>query len=78
MITRKPAGFWTKGDGFAIVTQYVQGRLSLDEATELLGEPKDVHKADVEWYARDVRKSLGLPSLRETKQAVKAQAELKG
>ncbi len=32
--------------------------------------------ADVRWYARDVRKALGLPGLREQAAAAKAQAEI--
>jgi len=80
---RKPAGFWTKGKGYEIVRNYVEGKVDrvraialLREAgcTETLGKTDDasIGKHLLDWYARDVRNSLDLPSNREAAQQERA------
>ena len=85
---RKPAGFWSKGQGLAIVTAHVQGKATEAQAVEAVRAAcneagvdeavltDSILFADVRWYARDVRKALGLPGLREVRAASKAKAEI--
>lgn len=83
---RKPAGFWTKDQVVKdLMSMFVKGEADLaDTAAALhsycveLGvvQPLEAISADVTWYARGIRKELGLPSLKETKQIEKAVAEI--
>ena len=79
---RRPVGFWTKGKGLEIITSHVRGKTSEAQAVEALRkecpvvDEKSTLESVVRWYARDVRKALGLPSLRETASAAKAKQEL--
>lgn len=85
-MNRKPSGFWTKDPiTQEILVAYVKGEATLDQATGLIAlhcEELDVDQsratieADVKWYARDIRKTLGLPSLREVKASAKAATEI--
>ncbi len=73
--SRKPAGFWTEDDKVkALMEKFVRGKATLDETTDALSEycaeldvnqPREAIKADVVWYARGVRKALGLPGIKE-------------
>ena len=79
MSARHEAGYWTKGKGLEAVTAFVRGKATLEQAgaqVRLEGQDEKGATADIRWYARDVRKALGLPSLREAASAVKAKQEL--
>lgn len=85
---RKPAGFWTKGVGLQVITAHVQGKATEAQAVEAVRAAckeagvdeavltDSILLADVRWYARDVRKLLHLPGLREASAAAKARAEV--
>lgn len=86
--TRKPSGFWSKNEGRQLVEMFVTGEFTLDEtviAVREVCEEQGVDAAyltdsilqeDVKWYAREVRKALRLPSLKEVAAQVKAQTEI--
>lgn len=83
---RKPAGFWTKDQVVKdLLTMFVRGEADLSDTaaaihsycTELgVSQPIEAISADVTWYARGIRRELGLPSLKEIKAATKAQTEI--
>lgn len=83
MELRKPAGFWKNGKGYEIVKAYVLGQLDRQAAidalkaagaNETLGKTDDpsIGKYLLDYYARQVRKSLDLPSKREATQQERA------
>lgn len=86
MDNRKPSGFWTKDQVVKdLMTTYVNGEADLADVADALHsycvklgvvQPIEAISADVTWYARGIRKELGLPSLKETKAAIKAQTEI--
>lgn len=68
---RKPAGFWSKGQGNAIVVEFVQGKIDENTAVTRVREAcvaagmKGTYelsdatlREDVRWYAREVRRDL--------------------
>ncbi len=83
---RRPAGFWTKDEGFQTIASMVRGKISEADAVAALlpGHPalgpfetmEAAVLADVRWYARAVRKALGLPGIREQKSSERAAKEL--
>lgn len=85
-LSRKPGGFWTRDETVkTLMTEYVKGEIEFSEVLEGLEEycaqlgvrqTTEVISADIHWYARQVRKGLGLPSLREQKRAMLAAKEL--
>jgi hypothetical protein len=86
MLNRKPAGFWTKDAHVkAMMIEYVEGTADLETTAKAMQaycielnvhQPLVAIQADVVWYARGVRKALGLASVREAKQIEKAKQEL--
>jgi len=74
---RKPPGFWLPGgDGYQIVHAYVRKKMSRADAiaalraagcTETMGKTDDesIGRYLLDWYAREVRKDLGLAASRD-------------
>lgn len=85
---RKPAGFWTRDENVkAMMLGYVNGEEDLDTTTAALhaycaelGVEQTVRtiRLDVVWYARGIRKALGLPGVLESARQAIVQAELQG
>lgn len=92
MVARMEVGFWTRGKGKDIITQYVTGNLTYEQAAQALAEAgvdfaglaaaglyEDTDaaiRADITWYARKVRKGLGLFTVRPARTSGKAKQEL--
>lgn len=85
---RKPAGFWTRDENVkAMMLGFVQGEEDLDTTTAALraycadlgvDQTAATIRADVLWYARGIRKALGLLGVLESARQARAQVELQG
>lgn len=83
---RKPNGFWTKDQVVKdLMVAYVKADADLNTVASALqkycaelgvAQSLEAIVADVKWYARAARKSLGLPGLREAVAIGKAKTDL--